>query len=65
MLTSQVKFSAYRQMDRQMDTGKTICLNLSMRGPKKQSRYMSLTLYQTTNFRLFQTKRVCRRQFQI
>ena len=25
----------------------------------------SLTHYQTTNFRLFQTKRVCRRQFQI
>ena len=24
-----------------------------------------LTLSQTTNFRLFQTKRVCRRQFQI
>ena len=24
-----------------------------------------LTLYQTTNFRLFQTERVCRRQFQI
>ena len=25
----------------------------------------SLTLYKTTNFRLFQTERVCRRQFQI
>ena len=24
-----------------------------------------LTHYQTTNFRLFQTERVCRRQFQI
>ena len=24
-----------------------------------------LTLYQTTNFRLFQTERLCRRQFQI
>ena len=24
-----------------------------------------LTHYQTTNFRLFQTKRVCRRQFQL
>ena len=27
--------------------------------------YHSLTHYQTTNFRLFQTERVCRRQFQI
>ena len=27
--------------------------------------YLSLTLYQTTNFRLFQTERVCRWQFQI
>ena len=27
--------------------------------------WMSLTHYQTTNFRLFQTERVCRRQFQI
>ena len=26
---------------------------------------ISLTHYQTTNFRLFQTERVCRRQFQI
>ena len=27
--------------------------------------FTSLTLSQTTNFRLFQTERVCRRQFQI
>ena len=26
---------------------------------------MGLTHYQTTNFRLFQTERVCRRQFEI
>ena len=26
---------------------------------------ITLTHYQTTNFRLFQTERVCRRQFQI
>ena len=29
------------------------------------STYYVLTHYQTTNFRLFQTERVCRRQFQI
>ena len=29
------------------------------------SRYVNLTHYQTTNFTLFQTERVCRRQFQI
>ena len=27
--------------------------------------FLILTHYQTTNFRLFQTERVCRRQFQI
>ena len=27
--------------------------------------YVWLTLYQTENFRIFQTERVCRRQFQI
>ena len=32
MLSSQVKFSE----DRQMDTGKTICPHLSMRGHKNQ-----------------------------
>ena len=35
-----------------------VCDNLEIK--KKQ-----LTLSQTTNFRLFQSKRVCRRQFQI
>ena len=30
-----------------------------------QGAQMMLTHYQTTNFRLFQTERVCRRQFQI
>ena len=29
-----------------------------------QSIFMFLTHYQTTNFRFFQTERVCRRQFQ-
>ena len=29
------------------------------------SKTLQLTHYQTTNFRLFQTERVCRRQFQI
>ena len=29
------------------------------------SSHSDLTHYQTTNFRLFQTERVCRRQFQI
>ena len=28
-------------------------------------REMSLTLSQTSNFRLFQTERLCRRQFQV
>ena len=30
-----------------------------------QARHHLLNLYQTTNFRVFQTERVCRRQFQI
>ena len=34
-------------------------INLSM--PYSEFK-ISLTLYQTTNFRLFQTERVCRRQ---
>ena len=33
--------------------------------PIRQGRSAVLTHYQTTNFRLFQTERVCRRQFQI
>ena len=31
----------------------------------KDHQFSNLTHYQTTNFRLFQTERVCRRQFQI
>ena len=34
-------------------------------GSKKVSSLGSLTLYQTTNIRLFLTESVCRRQFQI
>ena len=32
---------------------------------KEEIRQTSSTLFQTTNFRLLQTERVCRRQFQI
>ena len=39
-------------------------LNLSF-GKGLNSATYGLTHYQTTNFRLFQTERVCRRQFQI
>ena len=40
-----------------------ICFNLDQ--SKNLSFGKELTHYQTTNFRLFQTQRVCRRQFQI
>ena len=40
-----------------------ICFNLDQ--SKNLSFCKELTHYQTTNFRLFQTERVCRRQFQI
>ena len=44
-------------------------LNISNQGSpesqRRDSENEALTHYQTTNFRLFQTERVCRRQFQI
>ena len=38
---------------------------LFLRVVKRQDCGKGLTHYQTTNFRLFQTERICRRQFQI
>ena len=44
MLSSEVKFSAEKQTDgqtdRQMDIGKAICPDLSMRGHKKHIDFM-------------------------
>ena len=45
-----------------------MCKNHKMAGKKIHLFLIGnnhLTHYQTTNFRLFQTERVCRRQFQI
>ena len=47
-----------------------ICFNLDqskilLSGNELMNLYDALTHYQTTNFRFFQTERVCRRQFQL
>ena len=42
-----------------------INLNFCMTNKSFDSTQYTLTHYQTTNFRLYQTERVCRRQFQI
>ena len=66
ILLKEIKRYENRSLKKKAKTHDTTTVNLTQ---SNQSRlklfrhHLHLTHYQTTNFRLFQTERVCRRQF--
>ena len=57
--------SKFLHGDRDADDARAIAVPRASKNSRAKNANDKLTLSQTTNFRLFQTERVCRRQFQI